>query len=291
MSLDTPAQARERAVRRVLKSLLLANLAVVAIKVVVGLATGSLSVLGDAVQSSVDSVNNVVALVVIRLAAQGPDDDHPYGHAKFETLGALPIVVFLSISIFELLRGALDRLLHGGVTITVHALDLSLLVLTLGINVAVAWYERKRGLELKSDLLIADAAHTRSDVYVTIAVLAGLALTRMGISWADPVLTIVVAAFVARTGWEVVMQATPTLVDQAALDSTEIARVAVGVSGVRRAYSIRSRGTGQQRFAELTISVPGDVTVASAHLVTDAVEDALRSDLGFHEVVVHVEPC
>ena len=88
-----------------------------------------------------------------------------------------------------------------------------------------------------------------------------------------------------------VMQATPTLVDQAALDSHEIARVAGGVEGVTKAYSIRSRGTGHQRFAELTISVPGEVSVASAHLVTDAVEDALRRDLGFHEVVVHVEPC
>lgn len=291
MSLDTPAQARERAVRRVLTSLLLANLAVVAIKVIVGLATGSLSVLGDAVHSSVDGINNIVGLAVIRFAAQGPDDDHPYGHAKFETLGALTIVVFLSVSIFELLRGAIERLAHGGATITVHAFDLSLLVLTLGINIAVAWYERRRGRELQSDLLIADAAHTQSDVYVTIAVLAGLALTRMGFSWADPMLTFVVAGFVAHTGWEVVMQATPTLVDQAALDSTEIARVAGGVDGVTKAYAIRSRGTGHQRFAELTISVPGEVTVASAHLVTDAVEDALRRDLGFHEVVVHVEPC
>ncbi|MBW8771860.1 MAG: cation transporter [Gemmatimonadetes bacterium] len=288
MSLDTPAQARERAVRRVLTSLLLANLAVVAIKVIVGFATGSLSVLGDAVHSSVDGINNVVG---IRLAAQGPDDDHPYGHARFETLGALTIVVFLSVSIFELLRQAFGRLLHGGTPITVHPFDLSLLVLTLAINIAVAWYERRRGEELQSDLLIADAAHTRSDVYVTSAVLAGLALTRMGFTWADPVLTILVAGFVAHTGWEVVMQATPTLVDQAALDSTEIARVAGAVDGVRKAYSIRSRGTGHQRFAELTISVPGEVTVASAHLVTDAVEDALRRDLGFHEVVVHVEPC
>jgi len=291
MSGDSPSQVRERAVRRVLASLLVANLAVVAIKVMVGVASGSLSVLGDAVHSSVDGINNILGLAVVRFAARGPDDDHPYGHAKFETLGALGIVVFLSLTIFELLRGAIARLLHGGEPVVVRGIDLALLGLTLLINIWVAWYERRRGKALQSDLLVADAAHTQADVYVTVAVLIGLGLTRAGFGWADPVLTLIVAVFVAHTGWEVVMQAMPTLMDQAALDSSQIQRVAKGVTGVSEAYGIRSRSSGHQRFAELTISVPGEVTVDSAHHVTDAVEEALRGELGFHVVVVHVEPC
>jgi cation diffusion facilitator family transporter len=284
-------QAREIAVRRVLASLLVANLAVIAVKVTIGLATGALSVLGDAVHSSVDGVNNILGLAVVRLAAQGPDDDHPYGHAKFETLGALAIVVFLSVTIFELVRDAITRLLHGGPALAVRDLDLALLGLTLVANVWVAWYEGQRGRELKSDLLLADAAHTKADVFITVAVIAGLFLTRAGVQNADPILALVVAGLVARIGWKVVLGALPTLVDQAALDSSEIRRVAQGVHGVTEAYAIRSRSTGHQRFAELTISVPGAVSVAAAHTVTDAVEEALRRDLGFHEVVVHVEPC
>lgn len=284
-------QDRANAVRRVLASLLIANIAVVAVKAVIGFATGSLSVLGDAVHSSVDGVNNILGLAVIRFAAQGPDDDHPYGHAKFETLGALAIVVFLSVTIFELVRDSLDRLLHGGPVIEVHLLDLVLLGLTLVANVWVAWYEGRRGHELKSDLLLADAAHTKADVFITLAVIAGLLLTRAGVANVDSVLALVVAVLVARIGWKVVLSALPTLMDQAALDSSEIRRVAQGVAGVESAYAIRSRSTGHQRFAELTISVPGTVSVASAHTVTDAVEEALRKDLGFHEVVVHVEPC
>lgn len=286
-----PDEARERAIRRVLTSLLLANLAVMAIKALVGYFTGSLAVLGDAVQSSVDGINNVLGLIIIKVAARGPDDDHPYGHAKFETLGALTVVVFLSISIFELVRGAIGRLQSGGGAVQVHGVDLGLLFVTLLVNIWVAWYERRRGIALQSDLLIADAAHTRTDVFVTIAVFGGLVLTRAGYAQADAILTLVVAGFVAYTGWEVVMQTMPTLLDQAVLDSQEIARVAGKVTGVTRVYGIRSRSSGHQRFAELTISVPGQVTVASAHLVTDAVEDALRADLGFDEVVVHVEPC
>jgi cation diffusion facilitator family transporter len=291
MSGDSPSQVRERAVRRVLASLLVANLAVVAIKALIGFATGSLSVLGDAVHSSVDGINNILGLAVVRFAAKAPDDDHPYGHAKFETLGALVIVVFLSVSIFELVRDAVGRLLHGGAAIEVRTLDLGLLAFTLVVNIWVAWYEGRRGRELSSDLLLADAAHTRADVFITIAVMAGLFLTRRGHAWADPALALIVAVLVARIGWQVVLGALPTLVDQAAADSREIERVATAVSGVRTAYSIRSRSTGHQRFAELTISVPGEVTVERAHTVTDAVEDALRRDLGFHEVVVHVEPC
>ncbi|HEU4570702.1 MAG TPA: cation diffusion facilitator family transporter, partial [Gemmatimonadales bacterium] len=196
MSLDTPAQARERAIRRVLTALLLANLAVVAIKGAVGYFTGSLAVLGDAVQSSVDAINNILGLIIVRFAARGPDDDHPYGHAKFETLGALAVVVFLSVSIFELVRGAIDRLTHPDRVVAVHAVDLALIVLTLLINVWVAWFERRRGHALKSDLLLADAEHTQSDVYVTLGVLTGLGLTRLGYAWADPVLALLVACVV-----------------------------------------------------------------------------------------------
>jgi cation diffusion facilitator family transporter len=291
MSSETPAETRERAIRRVLIALLLANLAVVAIKAVVGSVSGSLSVLGDAAQSSVDAINNILGLIIVRVAARGPDDDHPYGHAKFETLGALAVVVFLSVSIFELVRGAVTRLVRGAPALSIDGLSLALIVLTLLLNIWVAWFERRRGHALRSQLLLADAEHTQSDVWVTVAVLGGLGLSRLGQTWADPVLALFVAAVVARTGWKVVMHAMPTLLDQAALDSHQIATAAEGVTGVRRAYAIRSRGTGHQRFAELTISVPGEVTVAAAHRVTDAVEEALRRDLGFHEVVVHVEPC
>ena len=97
------------AVRRVLIGLLGANLVVVAAKLYIGVVSGSLAVLGDALHSSVDSLYNVLGLIVIRVAARAPDEDHPYGHGKFETLGALAIVVFLSITCFELVRNRRER--------------------------------------------------------------------------------------------------------------------------------------------------------------------------------------
>src|SRR5437870_10155503 len=161
-------------VRRVFIGLLVANLAVVGVKLAVGLSSGSLAVLGGAVDSCVDALNNVLALIVVRVAAKEPDEDHPYGHSKFETLGALAIVGFLSITCFELIRGAVNELLQGAHPVAVTDAQLAVLVLTLGVNGAIAWYENRRGRELRSELLIADAAHTRADVLITVGVLAGV---------------------------------------------------------------------------------------------------------------------
>src|SRR5437660_6326342 len=136
-------------VRRVFIGLLVANLAVVAAKSFVGLRAGSLAILGSALDSSVDALNNVLALIVVRVAAKEPDEDHPYGHGKFETLGALAIVGFLSITCFELIRGAVNELLQGAHPVGVTDSQLAVLVLTLGVNVVIAWYENRRGRELR----------------------------------------------------------------------------------------------------------------------------------------------
>src|SRR3970040_1254963 len=149
---------RTARIKRVLLGLLVANVAVVGAKFAIGVSTGSLSVLGDGVHSAVDAMNNVLALAVTHIAAKAPDEDHPYGHTKFETLGALAIVVFLSISGFELVKGAVARLLGGSPPLTISDLQISVLLGTLAVNTAVAWYEARRGVELGSDLLLADAA-------------------------------------------------------------------------------------------------------------------------------------
>lgn len=283
--------ARSAQVRRVLRAILLANLAVVAAKVVVGLGTGSLAVIGDAMHSSIDVINNVFGLAVMRIAGKGPDAEHPYGHAKFETLGALLIVVFLSVSLFELLLGAARRLLEAAPPPEVNTLALALLAGTLVVNLGVVAYESRAARRLDSALLAADAAHTRVDVYITVAVLLGLLAARLGEGWTDPVLAIIVAALVAKAGFEIVRRAIPSLVDERAFEERTIRHVAEGVGGVASAYSIRSRAAGSLQFAELTIAVDGGTDVATAHEITDAVERRLREQLNLHEIVVHVEPC
>lgn len=282
---------RQRRVRRVLWGILLANLAVVAAKLTVGLVSDSLAVVGDGVHSAVDAMNNVLALAVITIATKAPDEDHPYGHGKFETLGALAIVVFLSISGFELIKGALQRLLAGVAPLDITNPQLAVLGGTLVINAAVAAYEARRGRELDSDILLADATHTRADVFITIGVLVGVIGARAGYWWADPAVALVVAGVIAALAWGIVRRSVPVLVDEHVVPARRIRDAAETVSGVARAYHIRSRSSPEQNFAELTIAVDGTASVQDAHAIADAVEQRLRMDLALTHIVVHVEPC
>jgi len=285
--------SREKAsgVRRALGGILVANLIVVVIKFTVGIDTNSLAVFGDALQSSVDAASNIFGIFVVRVASKAPDEDHPYGHSKFETLGALLIALFLVLSIFELVRGAMARLMSGAPSLNVSSTALGLLVFTLLLNIGVVWYETHAARRLKSDLLLADALHTRTDVFITLGVLGGLALARAGLAWADPALGLIVAVLVGRAGYQILRRAIPSLVDERAFDQTTIQQEAEGVDGVVSAYAIRSRLAGDRRFAELTIAVDGGADVASAHRIADQVEGRLKDSLHLDEVTVHVEPC
>jgi cation diffusion facilitator family transporter len=282
---------RTARIKRVLLGLLVANVAVVGAKFAIGVSTGSLSLLGDGVHSAVDAMNNVLALAVTHIAAKAPDEDHPYGHRKFETLGALAIVVFLSISGFELVRGALQRLAGGAPTLTLLPLELAVLVGTLAVNAAVAAYEAREGHRLASPLLLADATHTRADVFITIGVLIGLLFTQAGYTWVDPAVAILVAGVIAVLAWQIIRRSVPVLVDEQVHPARVIRESAESVDGVYRAYHIRSRSAPDEAFAELTIAVDGGASVEVAHEIADAVERRLRTDLQFTDVVVHVEPC
>jgi cation diffusion facilitator family transporter len=281
------------AVRRVLLGLLVANLGVLAAKAIVGVVSGSLAVLGDALHSSVDSSYNVLGLIVVRVAARAPDEDHPYGHGKFETLGALAVIVFLSITCFELVRSAVQKLAGGGHVITMTDGNLAVLVATLGVNVFVAWYENRRGNELSSELLIADAAHTRTDVFITVGVLIGVLFARQGHLWVDPVVAIAVALLIVRVAYKIFARTVPVLVDERAIPARAIRQAAQAVDGVKSAYGIRSRGGHRPgvRYAEVTIAVDRSANVETAHAIADEVEERLKQDLDLNEVTVHVEPC
>jgi cation diffusion facilitator family transporter len=289
-----PLKALERgaAVRRVLRGLLVANIAVVIAKAVIGWFAGSLAVMGDAAHSSVDAVYNILGLTLIRVAAREPADEHPYGHRKFETLGALGICLALAVTSFELLRSAVVRLLAGGHAVQITDRALVLLLGTLATNVFVAWYENRRGQQLSSELLIADAAHTRTDVFITIGVLIGVLFSRQGYLWVDSAVAIAIAFVIVRVAYQILQRTVPVLVDERAIPEPTIRRSAQAVEGVVSAYGIRSRGgNAGVRYAEVTIAVDPNANVAAAHAIADAVEERLKKELELEEVTVHVEPC
>ena len=283
--------SRSAGVRRALLVVLVLNALSAAIKIAVGARTGALTVLGAALESVLDMLSNVVAIFAVSVAAREPDEDHPYGHEKFETLGTLGIVGFLSISCFELLRRSIGELGGRHEPPTSNSADVALLVASLAVNGFVVVWERRRGRALGSTLLLADAAHTASDILVTILAMASLALSYLGYVRADALLSIMVALIVAWSGYQILRDSIPILVDASAVDAgrlTGIVRTIPGVVGVR---SVRSRRTASGHlFAEVTILVDGATSVSAAHDFTDDVERAIERELGTAEAIVHVEP-
>jgi cation diffusion facilitator family transporter len=262
-----------------------------ALKVGVGARTGALTVLGAALESALDMLSNGVAILAVSIASRAPDDDHPYGHEKFETLGTLGIVVFLSISCFELLRQSIGDLAGSHTVPTAGPLDAGLLVVSLGVNAFVVLYERRKGRELSSTLLLADAAHTASDILVTTLAIASLLLSRLGYARADAVLGICVALLIAWSGYQILRDSIPILVDARAVEAERLAEIVRTIPGVVDVRSARSRRTASGHlFAEVTILVDGATTVAAAHDFTDDVERAIARELGTAEAIVHVEP-
>jgi cation diffusion facilitator family transporter len=283
-------EARNREVRRILALTLAANLSVVLAKGAAGFLANSLSVLADAAHSSVDAWNNVMALVIARVASKDPDEEHPYGHAKFETLGALAIVAFLSISVFQLVTSAVLRLSGHGATPVATPFAVSVMIASAIVNSIVARYENRAGVRLHSEILVADAAHTRSDVYASLAVVLGLLLVRFGYPEADALFTLLVAIVIARAGWRILKTTIPILVDERAVSEETISRIACDADGVRACFNVRSRGRAGEIFAELTITVDGSLNVEQAHHIADEVERRIALAVGAREVVVHVEP-
>ncbi|HEY8470336.1 MAG TPA: cation diffusion facilitator family transporter [Longimicrobiales bacterium] len=283
-------ESRHAGIRRVLAITLAANLTVVVAKAIAGLASGSLSVLADAAHSSVDAFNNLMGLLLARVAAQAPDEEHPYGHAKFETLGALAIVAFLSITVYELVGAAIGRLIAGTAQPEATPVVMAVMAVSAVVSAIVSRYEERRGRELRSELLTADAAHTRSDFYASLAVLVGLVLVAAGYPRADAAFTLLIALVIARAGWRILLTTVPVLVDQRAVEEKTIRRIAVETPGVEDCYAVRSRGREGEIFAELTIAVARTLDVESAHAIADEVERRIAAGVGAREVVVHVEP-
>jgi len=279
------------AVRRVLLHVLLLNALVVVIKLVVGIRTASLTVLGAALESGLDALNNVIGMLLVSIAARAPDEDHPYGHDKFETLGALGIVGFLSISCFELMREGITVLAGGGAGTRASPADVGIITTTLAINAFVVWYERRRGREIGSAFLLADAEHTRGDILVTVLALVSLFLGRHGGKRIDASLAIAVALIIAWSGWRILQRSIPILVDQRAVEATELRRIIADIPGISEVRGIRSRYSASGvLFAELTIAVPGGTPVDVAHALADRVEEAVGRKYGTAEITVHVEP-
>lgn len=285
-----PPTDRYRAVFRVLFVVLLLNIAVALAKLVLGYATGAVSVISDGFHSLTDSASNIIGMVGLRASRKPPDEDHPYGHRKYETLAASGIFVFLLFVVIEVARAALDRLTGGHVP-EVGPLSFVVMIGTLAVNLFVVRYESGRGRALNSELLLADAMHTKSDVYTSCAVIVSLVAVRMGYPILDPVGGLVIAVFIARTGWEIARDTSRILSDRVVLAEIDIRDVVMSVPEVAGCHQIRSRGSADHTFLDLHVWFAPDMPLTEAHRLSHVVKDRLMAKYPqIADAIIHIEP-
>ena len=284
-------QERYRGIRRVLAVEFTLNLLIAAVKGVLGIWTGSLAIASDAVHSVLDGVNNVGGFIVLRWAEAPPDDGHPYGHRKFETLAAAVIGVSIAAVALRLGWAAIDSLIYGSSRPDTSVVSYVILVMTLGINLFVAFYERAAAKRLGSEYLAADAAHTASDVLVTCLVIASVVSASAGVRWADPVGALLVTAVIGRVAWLVIARSLAPLADAVVLNADDIATVCKSVAGVSDCHRVRSRGTAQFVHVDLHVLLDGELSLRAAHDIAGDVEAELkRTYPEIVDVTIHMEP-
>jgi cation diffusion facilitator family transporter len=277
-------------VTRVLNRVLALNLLVAFAKIALGYYTGAVSILSDGFHSLTDSASNVVALVGVSAARRPPDADHPYGHRKYETIASLGILVFLVVVFVEVLSAAADRFVNGG-TPRVFPEGIGLMTATLVVNLFVVQYEMREGKRLKSEVLRADAKHTRSDVLTTGAVLGALIGVWAGYPLLDPMAALLVAGFIGHACWSIAQEASRILADQIVLGEDEVRDVVLSVPGVIGCEKIRTRGSLDHAFLDLHLWLDGDMPLKSAHSASHVVKDRLMAKFPqLADVVIHIEP-
>ncbi len=258
-------------------------------KLGVGWLTSSIAMIADGFHSLTDTAANVVGLIAMSVAQQPPDEDHPYGHRRFETVAALIIGGLLALAAWEVLKSCVDRLREGGEP-QVSRLSFIVMGSTMLISWIVSTWERRVGETHRSELLLADSEHTRSDILTSLAVVGSLIGARLGYPWLDLIAAAVITAIIGRTAFRILRDNTLLLADTALVPSGLIRDVAMEVPEVISVHKIRSRGSRQLGHADLHIQVRADLPLDVAHGIGHQVSDRIRDRFGFSDVLVHVEP-
>lgn len=279
-------------VRFVLILVLVLNWGVAVAKMVLGYLTRCQSMAADGLHSLADGTSNIIGLVGIALSSRPVDEDHPYGHKKYETFFSLGIAALLILVSFNLMRESAEHIFRPLIPAEVNPLSFIVMIVTMGINIGVMRYEFARGGELHSDMLVADSMHTRADILTSLSVIIALIGIKAGYPIIDPIVTFVIAVFIAFAAFEIVKDASKILCDTAAIiDIRKISGIVMKVDGVRACHKIRTRGRPDDICIDMHVQVDSKMALKEAHKVCYAIEDALKQGIPeVSDVLVHIEP-
>lgn len=280
-----------RTIKRILILTLALNWAVAFAKIIYGLFSKCSSMAADGFHSLSDGASNIIGIIGITLSSHPRDKDHPYGHKKYETFFSLGIAALLFLLSFQIIESGIERFRHP-VLPQVNAGNFAVMFITIAVNVWIMNYEQKRGRELKSDFLVADAMHTRADIFTSFSVIITLFAIKSGFPILDPIATIIIALFIAYAGLEIVREGARILCDTAAIiEDKKISDIVLGVKGVKTCHKIRSRGRPDDINIDLHVQVDPAMHIEEAHKISYRIEEAIKNGIpAVSDVVVHMEP-
>jgi len=285
---------RYHKIRLVLIYVLIANFAVALGKGVVGYMDGSIGMVADAFHSLMDGSSNVIGLIGISLAARPRDEDHSYGHSKFETFASLGIVLLLLITALQIGESVYGRLTSKNPSVPdISTLAFVVMGVTIAVNVSISFYERRQGKKLSSVFLVADSRHTMSDVYVSMSVIASLIAVRMGYPKVDALVGGMIALVIAYAALKIMKEASFVLLDKAVIDPKQVEQICLGGGEVEilGCHKIRTRGSEAGYWIDLHLLVEPDITTRRSHDIASHVERRLKNFFGEQtDVIIHIEP-
>ena len=271
-----------------------ANLALMVMKFVVGIMTGCIAVLSDAIDSAEDVIASMFAFVSIQLSSQPADEEHPYGHGKAESLAAAGQSLLIAGGAAYIIARAIQRLVHHHVTIDTTPGVVALSV-TAVVNVGVVLYVGYAARATGSVALRADARHLWTNVVQALAIVVALSLVAItGHSFFDPIMALILAVYILWTAAQIFLSSLTEIMDvrlprdeRAVIESCLHERT---VAGVRGFHDLRTRKAGRQRYIDVHLVVDPAQTVGEAHEVSEALVEAIHSRLPGAVVTVHIDP-
>jgi len=267
----------------------------VALKVVVGAITGSLSILAQVVDSFLDLFAVIVTLLAIRIAARPADEEHPFGHGKAENMAAIAQAILIFLAGGSIIYAAVRRI-QTGATLELTEAGIAVMVVSIIASIFLSRHLLKVSRLTDSLALQANAHNIAADVYSAAAVLVGLLVVRFtGLSIIDPILALLVAVFIFKVAYDVLRNSFGGLVDvklPEAEETTVRSAIMEHFGGeVVDFHALRTRKAGSQRYIDLHLVVPKDTSLNEAHRMCDHLEQDIESKLGTASIVIHVEPC
>jgi cation diffusion facilitator family transporter len=270
---------------------ILSNTLLISMKLIVGIISGSVSIISEAIHSSMDLVAAVIAFLSVRVSDNPPDTRHPYGHGKIENISGVIEALLIFVAAIWIIVEAVKKLLGEAIVLDTIALGSAVMVISAIINTYVSRRLYKVAKETNSVALEADALHLKTDVYTSLGVAIGLGLIMLtGINWLDPVVAILVALFIIRESYQLLKRAFTPLLDTA-WATEEIVELENKLDRLDVHYhDLRTRVAGNYRFIDLHIEIPENVSVGSAHKYCDKIENELTNNYENLTVTIHVEP-